>query len=99
MSDDAALTAESGHDVAASAGPISKAPQDPNPRDPPLGAHSVFSTKGGTTMMAALPALCVLTGGAIVAYALQTAIRTFLLPQPGLSLLSRMVFRAVRPVF
>ena len=50
-------------------------------------------------MMAALPALSVLTGGAIVAYALQTAIRTFLLPQPGLSLLSRMVFRAVRPVF
>ena len=50
-------------------------------------------------MTAALPALGVLTGSAIVAYALQTAIRTFLLPQPGLSLLSRMVFRAVRPFF
>ena len=49
--------------------------------------------------MAALPALCVLTGSAIVAYALQTAIRTFLLPQPGLSLLSRMVFRSLHPLF
>ena len=50
-------------------------------------------------MTAVLSALCVLAGSTIVAYALQTAIRTFLLPQPGLSLLSRSVFRAVRPFF
>jgi hypothetical protein len=36
-------------------------------------------------------------GVAIVVYALQTAIQTFLLPQPGLSLLSRLVFRSLQP--
>lgn len=40
----------------------------------------------------------VVAGVAVVAYALQTAIRTFLLPQPGQSLLSRVVFWALRPV-
>ncbi|MCC6314024.1 MAG: hypothetical protein IT337_08405 [Thermomicrobiales bacterium] len=46
-----------------------------------------------------LAALSILLGGAIVAYAVQTAIRTFLLPQPGMSLLSRSVFRAMKPFF
>src|SRR5262245_31975485 len=46
-----------------------------------------------------LPALAVVLGIAIVAYALQTAIRTFLLPQPGLSLLSKSVFRLLHPFF
>ena len=50
-------------------------------------------------MIRVVPALAILLGGAIVAYALQTAIRTFLLPQPGLSLLSRSVFRVMYPVF
>jgi hypothetical protein len=50
-------------------------------------------------MMEALPALGVLAGCAVVASALQTAIRTFLLPQPGLSFLSRTVFRTMRPLF
>ena len=97
MTDDAALTAESGHDVAALADfrrrrriPIAAIP---------LWRPLRVQHQGRPEVMAALPALCVLTGSAIVAYALQTAIRTFLLPQPGLSLLSRMVFRAVRPVF
>ncbi len=40
----------------------------------------------------------VVAGVAIVAYALQTAIRTFLLPQPGLSTVGWVVFRSVRPV-
>lgn len=50
-------------------------------------------------MTTGLAALCIAAGGVVIAYALQTAIRTFLLPQPGLSLLSRAVFRTVRPFF
>ncbi len=42
--------------------------------------------------------LAVVAGAAIVAYAFQSAIRTFLLPQPGQSLLSRAVFWSLRPV-
>jgi hypothetical protein len=42
--------------------------------------------------------LAVAIGAAIVGYALQTAIRTFLLPQPGLSVVGWAVFRTVRPV-
>jgi hypothetical protein len=47
---------------------------------------------------AVLDAASLVAGIAIVVYALQTAIQTFLLPQPGLSLLSRVVFRSLQPL-
>lgn len=49
-------------------------------------------------MKAIVGAASLVAGIAIVGYALQTAIQTFLLPQPGLSLLSRFVFRSLQPV-
>jgi hypothetical protein len=50
-------------------------------------------------MTTVLSTLCVLAGSTDVACALQTAIRTFLLPQPGLSRVSRSGFRAARLFF
>jgi hypothetical protein len=50
-------------------------------------------------MRTIFPIFSVVCGVVVIAFAVQTSVRTFLLPQPGLSLLTGAVFRGVRPFF